>query len=276
MYNYPQIVLALLERNAGINAKDNSGRTPLLISTQYPEIVSILLNNNADINVTDEDKMSPLHWACNYGSLDSVKLLVKHKCEINIFYSEFKINALMLSAMKGDLEIIKFLINNGAIINHVNILGNNILHYAAYLDHLDICLFLTRQHGFDPKSLNKFNESALNSYGKSLDFNTGNNQYLRQCLTTVEKDNRTTQIISSYEAFLLEKKRNENWIRRRYFLQILFGYKFLMMRNQLISTKKNHDTSSKIQDDKIINYHNFIIKKVFSNLDLVKVIVSFL
>jgi ankyrin repeat protein len=182
--------------------------------------------------------------------------------------------------MKGDLEIIKFLINNDAIINHTNVLGNNILHYAAYLDHLDICLFLTREHGLDPKILNKFKESALNSYGKSLDFNPdllmGNNQNLRQRLTNSEKEDRVTQVISSYEAYLLEKKRNENWSHRKDFMQMLFGFKFLMMQNQLNNAKKNHDTSSKIPNDKIMNYHNFIIKKVFSNLDLIKVIALFL
>jgi ankyrin repeat protein len=280
IYNHPKIVLELLQRNADINAKDNSGRTPLLISTRHPEIVSILLNNQANINATDQDKMAPLHWACNYGSLDVVKLLVKHKCEINIFYSEFKINALMLSAMVGNIEIIKFLIDNGAEINHTNVLGNNILHYAAYLDHLDICLFLTREHGLDPKILNKFKESAMNSYGKSLDFNPalfmGNNQNLRQSLTTIEKEDRSNQILSSYEAYLLEKKRNENFVRRKDFLEMLFGCNFLMMKNQLNNAKKNHDTSSKIQDDKIKNYQNFITNKVFSNLDLIKFIVSFL
>jgi len=278
MYNHPPIVSALFERGADANAKDNHNRTPLLISPRNPEIVSLLLKNNTDLSVIDRDKMTPLHWACNCDSFDVVKLLVEYNCEINI-YSKFNINPLMLAIMRGNFKIIKFLINNGAEINHKNELGNNILHYAAFLDHLDICLFLTRHHGLDPEILNILGESALNSYGKSLELNInpphGNNEDWRPRLSNIEKEDRTMQLINSYADFLLEKKQNENWMRRKDFLEMLFGSKILMMKITLFNAIKKHDTSSKIPDDKITNYRDFIINKVLSNLDLIKLIMSF-
>ena len=282
MNDHLPIVAALFERGADANAKDEHNRTPLLISPKNAEIVSLLLKNNADLSISDRDRMTPLHCACNYNSFSVVKLLVEHNCEINTIYSEFKINALMISSMKGNLEIIKFLINNGALINSINVLGNNVLHYAAFLGHLDICLFLTRKCGLDPKLLNKFNESALNSYGKSLELHivpppNANNLDWRSRLTIEEKAEKTTLLVNSYADFLLEKKRNENWARRKDFMEMLFGCKILLMQNLLNIAKRQHnDTSIKIPNDKFENYRDFITKKILSNIDLIKVIMSFL
>lgn len=131
MHNHTPMVTALFERGADANAKDEHNRTPLLISPKNAEIVSLLLKNNADLSITDRDGMTPLHWACNYNSFSVVKLLVENNCEINI-YSNLKVNPLMLATMHRNFEIIQFLINNGAEVYQTNILGNNILHYAAF------------------------------------------------------------------------------------------------------------------------------------------------
>jgi ankyrin repeat protein len=283
MHEYPPIVAALLERDANVNATDNDNRTPLLLSTKNATIVALLLRNNADLSILDRENKTPLHLACNYGSLEVVKLLVEHNCEINVYYSNFHVNPLMLATMHGYFEIIKFLINNGAEINaKTNILGNNILHYAAFLDHLDICIFLTRKYGLDPAILNQLGENALNSYGKAYDIDLiepppANNSDWRPRLTTEEKAEKTALLSNSYADFLLEKKRNENWIRRRDFMEMLFGCKILLMQNLLNIAKRQHnDTSIKIPNDKFENYRVLITKKVLSNIDLIKVIMSFL
>lgn len=285
MNDHLPIVAALFERGADANAKDDHNRTPLLISPKNAEIVALLLKNNADLNVSDRDRMTPLHSACNYNSFNVVKLLVEYNCEINI-YSNFKVNPLMLATMHGNFEIIQFLINNGAEVYQTNILGNNILHYAAFLDHLDIGLFLTRQYGLDPEILNRLGESALNSYGKSLELNivppqphptNANNSDWRPRLTTEEKEEKTTRLINSYADFLLEKKRNENWTRRKNFMEMLFGCKILLMQLPLNIAKRQHHTnlSIKIPTDKFKNYRDLITKKVLSNIDLIKLIMSF-
>jgi ankyrin repeat protein len=284
MHDHPPIVAALFERGADANAKDEHNRTPLLISRKNAEIVSLLLKNNADLNALDRDGMTPLHWACNYNSFSVVKLLVENNCEINI-YSNLKVSPLMLATMHGNFEIIKFLFDSGAEVYQTNVLGNNILHYAAFLDHLDIGLFLTRKYGFDPTLLNQLGESALNSYGKSLELNivpppNGNNSDWRPRLTTEEKAEKTSLLSNSYADFLLEKKRNENWIRRKDFTEMLFGCKILLMQNLLniAQRKQQHDNSNlsiKIPNDKFKNYRDLITKKVLSNIDLIKVIMSF-
>jgi hypothetical protein len=156
------------------------------------------------------------------------------------------------------------------------------LHYAAFLDHFDICLFFTRQYGLDPEILNKFNESALNSYGKSLGLHivppptNANNLDWRPRLTTEEKEEKTTLLVNSYADFLLEKKRNENWTRRKDFMEMLFGCKILLMQNLLNIAKRQHTHSIKISNDEFENYQILITKKVLSNIDLIKLIMSFL
>jgi len=284
MHEYPLIVAALLERDANVNAIDNDNRTPLLLSIKNAEIVSLLLRNNADLSILDRENKTPLHWACNYGSLEVVKLLVENNCEINVYYSNFHVSPLMLATMHGFFEIIKFLIDSGAeIYEAINIIGNNILHYAAFLDHLDICIFLTRKYGLDPQLLNQLGESAANSYGKSYDINLIepppiNNSEWRPRLTTEEKAEKTALILNSYADFLLEKKRNENWVRRKDFMEMLFGCKILPMQLQLNNAKRqqHNNLSFKIENDKFKNYRDLITKKVLSNIDLIKVIMSFL
>jgi hypothetical protein len=61
-------------------------------------------------------------------------------------------------------------------------------------------------------------------------------------------------------------------------MEMLFGCKILPMQLQLNIAKRKHqrnNPSTKIANDKFKNYRDLITKKVLSNIDLIKVIVSF-
>ena len=60
-----------LYRNCNIDAQDDKQRTPLIYAVHYNHtaVVRILLENNADMQLKDETGVQPIHMAaiiCNY------------------------------------------------------------------------------------------------------------------------------------------------------------------------------------------------------------------
>jgi hypothetical protein len=80
-YMYEAIVKLLLDKGADIEAKDNSGQTPLLwaIYDGRKEIVKLLLDKGADIKAKDKIGLTPLSLATCGGRKEIAKLLLDKK-----------------------------------------------------------------------------------------------------------------------------------------------------------------------------------------------------
>lgn len=80
------IVTALIEKGACINAWDKDGKTPLFKSCEngHIKIVQILLDHGANVNLGDQDGYSPLCAACREGYQDIVQLLLDKKADPNM------------------------------------------------------------------------------------------------------------------------------------------------------------------------------------------------
>ena len=104
-------VAALLMLN--INARDESGNTPLHLAVQDNrlEVVSFLIANGAKLNVENKNGYTPLQLAFEY-------------------------NRLHPNFTRNRLEILYLLINNGAKLNVKNIEGNTPLHLAIQYGNL--------------------------------------------------------------------------------------------------------------------------------------------
>lgn len=76
---------ALLTSNAGINAKDSDGKTPLHRAALHGQrrLAELLLANHADIDAKDNEGKTPLHYAVAYGPTDLVELLLAKKAKVN-------------------------------------------------------------------------------------------------------------------------------------------------------------------------------------------------
>ena len=70
----------LLDRGADINARNNSGRTPLHTSTYMEriEVVRVLLERGADVGAEDDQGSTPFSLAKIYGYDEIMKLLSEH------------------------------------------------------------------------------------------------------------------------------------------------------------------------------------------------------
>ncbi|KAI1097263.1 hypothetical protein F4804DRAFT_328090 [Jackrogersella minutella] len=102
-----------------INAKDNSGRTPLSLSCLcgHVEVSSILLESGADTQITDMSGHTPLHDASVSGYTTIVKLLLgANKFNINQV-DLYGWTPLISAAFGGHEEVVRCLVGEGADIN---------------------------------------------------------------------------------------------------------------------------------------------------------------
>ena len=80
-YGTPELLRALIDAGAQVNAKDIRGMTPLMLAvaseTQNPEVVRLLMNNGADVKARSEAGETALDWARKYGNPQVIALLQK-------------------------------------------------------------------------------------------------------------------------------------------------------------------------------------------------------
>lgn len=81
---------------------------------------------------------TPLRAACFQGRLDIVSYLVAQGAEVNMT-NAYNNTSLMISAYKGHTDVVSFLLEQGADPNQQAHCGATALHYAAECGHLSIC-----------------------------------------------------------------------------------------------------------------------------------------
>jgi pimeloyl-ACP methyl ester carboxylesterase len=107
--------------------------------------------------------------------------------------------------------------------------GLHALYFAAIYAQLEACLLLVNPLGMDPAALASGGRSALSHYGLDLDNNDPAHPPVpadpswRPRLTDADKADARAQLVAARAAFVLQKKRDENWARRRVFLQTLLA-----------------------------------------------------
>jgi len=104
------------------NKQDNQWRKTLLHqasknSTQA--CVKLLLDNGAEVDSLDDNGNTPLAWAARRGNLEIVKLLVENKANVNHqnMKCEYNLGPLFYAIIENHTEVVKFLLNNNADIN---------------------------------------------------------------------------------------------------------------------------------------------------------------
>jgi len=75
-----QVVKHNIAIGADVNAKDESGSTPLHSAaiSGHKEIAELLITKDADVNAKNEDGETPLDWAINFKQTEVADLLRKH------------------------------------------------------------------------------------------------------------------------------------------------------------------------------------------------------
>jgi hypothetical protein len=108
-----EMVQALVDCGADVNARRKGGDTPLLFALwgsptrpTNPGVVGWLLNHGADPNVQDENGRTPLHLALACGLIEMAHLLVEHGASVTVKDRKGKTPLDYVSGVQRD-EIIK-------------------------------------------------------------------------------------------------------------------------------------------------------------------------
>ncbi|CAB1097651.1 unnamed protein product [Ectocarpus sp. CCAP 1310/34] len=115
-YGYAEVVTNLLEHGACVSIKDARGSTPLQVAAEC----------------------TPLFGALLFGHLTSARALMAAGAEINVRCGLSKRTVLSLAAEKGDVDILRALVKNGADVTAVDNDRDMALHVAAQFNRAEV------------------------------------------------------------------------------------------------------------------------------------------
>ena len=133
------LALALMKRDKEVSIQDCGA---IYYAAQYgkPKVLNALLDLGVDTDVADSNQgLTPFMAAAYAGQMESLKILLsKGKININAptkekyhdLYGSGGKTALMFAAMKGDRNVVKYLLEQGVNINQKDIDGRTSLDYA--------------------------------------------------------------------------------------------------------------------------------------------------
>ncbi|MCL1971512.1 MAG: ankyrin repeat domain-containing protein [Endomicrobia bacterium] len=140
MVNKPNVIQALIDAGANINAKNaKDGRTPLLLAASNAnntEIIDILIKAGSKIEEKDKYGYTPLMLALTNNSAypDIAVSLIKYKADVNAVLPE-RFSTPLLMALGDNTEtkpkVIQALIDYGADVNAKDVMGMTPLMFAA-------------------------------------------------------------------------------------------------------------------------------------------------
>ena len=138
------IVKLLLERRADVNAKNLFGQTPLLAPVYRGslDIVQALLGAGADVDARSGFAGQTPLLAVSSGRTKVVEALLEEGADVNAKGEAYHETALMLAATTGSTATVKALLEKGADVKAVSINGRTALMMAEALDHTEVVKLL--------------------------------------------------------------------------------------------------------------------------------------
>lgn len=141
--------LQLIDSGADINAQDEDGWTPLMLSiaTEKPSlgVTMALIQAKADINAVDPKGRSALMQAAANGSTPALKILLSEKANIDL-QAKNGWTALMYAAGSGKADALQVLVDAKAAINLQEASGYNALMIACLHGHVEAVKVLLAAH----------------------------------------------------------------------------------------------------------------------------------
>ena len=131
-YGHVDTVRTLVKHKANINTITDSGDTPLTLAVRHnhDNVVHALLSDfQWLVDAKGQYGYTALHYACRYGHVDIVKILIKHKANVNA-RTDSDDTPLHLAAIYGKIEVFIAELSID-MINVKGHLGRSLLHSAC-------------------------------------------------------------------------------------------------------------------------------------------------
>lgn len=181
-FGYYDLADYILMNNADVSMTNYNGENAFILAADYPYIINLLLNidnsdNNAqNLDIADSKGKTALFYACEFGNLNSVKILIKSGSDINK-RDIFGKTVLMYAVESENLEVIKYLIEDIEVdINEKDDWGQNAIFFATkisvarYLIYKDIDYLATNSIGLKAHEVLRYNGyNNLSTYLKKLE-----------------------------------------------------------------------------------------------------------
>ena len=145
MYNKAEV---LLKNGAEVNAKNDSGNTPLheaAYTNVRAIIAELLLGNGAEVNAKNDSGETPLHEAAKNNAREVAEILLKNGAKVNAKNDSGE-TPLHEAAKNNAREVAEILLKNGAEVNARDDKGRTPLRLASKKNNDEIAELL-RSHG---------------------------------------------------------------------------------------------------------------------------------
>ena len=112
--------------------------------------IKLALTQGMDIESADDEGWTALCWAVNQGHFETTKVLVEHEANVNHKDNEGEsVLMIAIQAEEVDLDLIKYLLDNGADIDAQDNIGWSALSHSVNMDDIEVSRFLL-ENGADP------------------------------------------------------------------------------------------------------------------------------
>ena len=153
-------IARLLDAGADVNAQNRFRSTPLHWAVHDTAKIRLLLARGADVNAKQVEGRTPLFLAASMGHhAQTAKLLVAHGADPNLATANGQ-RPLMAAALRGDTELLAWLLDRKADVNATNGAGETALMFAASSGNAQAVALLLK-HGADARVRSKRRETAL-------------------------------------------------------------------------------------------------------------------
>jgi ankyrin repeat protein len=155
----PEIIKLLIESGADVNKLTARGFTPVMFAAgagaaNASDIIKIFADNGADINLKGDDMLSALHLAAQKGDINVCKYLIEQGMNVkdrNNKYGRTVLHSALMPRRGIDTELLKLLLEKGAGINDKDAAGATALLYACGWLDFGVCKYLI-ENGADIKA----------------------------------------------------------------------------------------------------------------------------
>lgn len=220
--NDKEILVSLLDAGCNVDEtkEDESGviLNPLWAACErsnFP-IVEILLQRGANPIIKSDLNMTALHCAAmaQYENLQIVKLLVDHKCPINMKSTQAGETPLFLACNSGYAEIVEYLISLGVDLNACSPPTRTCFQQAVFRGHKDIIIILLNRgyllteedkNDLDLFIMDLYQEGDVEMLNFLLNKNLTNKEKILECIKNVHtwSSNRDESASQSEETSLV-------------------------------------------------------------------------
>ena len=135
------IARTLLNHKANVNAKTDSGDTPLTLAAIYghDNVVQILLSDSQClVDAKGHDGYTALQYSCVYGLVDIAKTLVNHKANVNVKTDSGDTPLTLAARHEHDTVVHALLSDSQCLVDAKGQDGYTALQYSCRCGHVDI------------------------------------------------------------------------------------------------------------------------------------------